>query len=65
MTQRFQSVRSQSSIRQDALMYSHKDLLLHSIRDILHTDVAQNTLLPFLKYIFSSVVTPSGALRDF
>ena len=42
-------------------MYSHRDLLLHCIYDIL----PKNSLLPFLKLGISSVLTPSGALRNF
>ena len=42
-------------------MYSHRDLLLHSICDIL----PQNTLMPFPKSAISSVLTPPGALRNF
>ena len=42
-------------------MYSHRDLLLNSILDIL----LQNSLLPFSKSVVSSVPTPSGALQNF
>ena len=42
-------------------MYSRRDLLLHSIRDIC----SQNTLLPFLKLFISSVLTPYSALQNF
>ena len=42
-------------------MYSHGDLVLHSIRNIL----PQSTLLRFQKSLIPSVVVPSGALRNF
>ena len=42
-------------------MYSHRDLLLHSICDIL----PQNILPPFFKTVISSVLLPSVALRKF
>ena len=42
-------------------MYSHiKGIYLHSIRDIL----PQNTVLSSFKSVISSVLTPSGVLRN-